>query len=72
MIKWAKNKKFVIVVQDESIFSVAGKNGKKLWSRVGDPIIMTKSSKKSKIIVYGSITGNKTRLIRCYPKFDVV
>ena len=37
-ISGAKRRGFTIVVQDESIFLRTGTNGRKLWSRVGDPV----------------------------------
>ena len=41
-ISGAKRCGFTIVVQDESIFLRTGTNGRKLWSRVGDPVTVSK------------------------------
>ena len=39
-IRHARRRGFAVVVQDESVFVRIGTNGKKMWSRVGDPVTL--------------------------------
>ena len=54
-ISWAKRRGFAVVVQDESIFIKIGTNGRKLWSRVGEPAAVIKHGRRDKIVVYGAL-----------------
>ena len=69
-ISGAKRCGFTIVVQDESIFLRTGTNGRKLWSRVGDPVTVSRHGRRGKTIVYGTLAEDGTRLMRQYGKFD--
>ena len=69
-ISGAKRRGFTIVVQDESIFLRTGTNGRKLWSRVGDPVTVSRHGRRDKTIVYGTLAEDGTRLMRQYEKFD--
>ena len=70
VISGAKRRKFRIVVQDESIFIRLGTNGRRLWSRVGDPITVVRGGKRDRVVVYGALADDGTRLMRKYEKFD--
>ena len=70
MISGAKRRGFTIVVQDESIFLRTGTNGRKLWSRVGDPVAVTRYGRRDRTVVYGALAEDGTRLMRQYEKFD--
>ena len=63
-ISSAKQRGFTIVVQDESIFIRIGTNGRKLWSRVGDPVAVSRTGRRDKTIVYGALAEEETRLMR--------
>ena len=54
-ISGVKRRGFTIVVQDESIFLRTGTNGRKLWSRVGDPVTVSRHGRRDKTIVYGTL-----------------
>ncbi len=69
-ISGAKQRGSTIVAQDESIFIRIGTNGRKPWSRVGDPVAVGRSGRRDKTIVYGALAGDGTRLMRQYEKFD--
>ncbi len=69
-ISSAKQRGFTIVVQDESIFIRIGTNGRKLWSRVGDPVAVSRTDRRDKTIVYGALAEDETRLMRQYDRFD--
>ena len=69
-ISGAKRRGFTIVVQDESIFLRTGTNGRKLWSRVGDPVTVSRHGRRDKTIVYGTLAEGGTRLMRQYGRFD--
>ena len=69
-ISGAKRRGFTIVVQDESIFLRTGTNGRKLWSRVGDPVTVSRHSRRDRTIVFGALAEDGTRLMRQYGKFD--
>ena len=69
-ISRARRRGFAVVVQDESIFVRTGNNGKKLWSRVGDPVTVTRSGRRDRTVVYGALADDGTRLMRQYPRFD--
>ena len=47
-ISWAKRRGFAVVVQDESIFLRTGTNGRKLWSRVGEPVAVIRHGRRDK------------------------
>ena len=69
-ISGAKRRGFTIVVQDESIFLRAGTNERRLWSRVGDPVAVSKHGRGDKAIVYGTLAEDGTRLMWQYGRFD--
>ena len=69
-ISGAKRRGFTIVVQDESIFIRTGADGKKLWSRVGDPVTVCRRGRRDRTVVFGALAENGTRLMRQYEKFD--
>ena len=69
-ISGAKRRRFTIVVQDESIFLRTGTNGRKLWSRVGDPVTVSRHGRRDRTIVFGALAEDGTRLMRQYGKFD--
>ena len=69
-ISGAKRRGFTIVVQDGSIFLRTGTNGRKLWPRVGDPVTVSRHSRRDKTIVYGTLAEDGTRLMRQYGRFD--
>ena len=58
------------MVQDESIFLRTGTNGRKLWSRVGDPVTASRHCRRDKTIVYDTLAEDGTRLMRQYGRFD--
>ena len=69
-IPGAKRRGFTIAVQDESIFLRTGTNGRKLWSRVGDPVTVSRHGRKDRTVVYGALAEDGTRLMRQYERFD--
>ena len=69
-ISRAKRRGFTIVAQDESIFLRTGTDGRKLWSRVGDPVTVSRHGRRDKTIVYGTLAEDGTRLMRQYGRFD--
>ena len=69
-ISGAKRRGFTIVAQDESIFLRTGTNGRELWSRVGDPVTVSRHGRRDKTIVYGTPAEDGTRLMRQYGRFD--
>ena len=69
-ISGAKRRGFTIVVQDESIFLRTGTNGRKLWSRVGDPVTVSRSGRRDRTVVFGALADDGTRLMRQYERFD--
>ena len=69
-ISGAKRRGFTIVVQDESIFLRTGTNGRKLWSRVGDPVTVNRYGRRNKTVVYGTLAEDGIRLMRQYERFD--
>ena len=69
-ISGAKRRRFTIVVQDESIFLRTGTNGRKLWSRVGDPVTVSRHGRRDRTVVYGALAEDGTRLMRQYERFD--
>ena len=69
-IKLAKRRGFRITVQDESIFASAGRDGKKFWSPVGDRIEVERSGRRERVVVYGTIADDGTRLMRTYDRFN--
>ena len=62
-ISGAKRRGFAVVVQHESIFIKIGTNGRKLWSRVGDPATVSRHGRRDKTIVYGTLAEDGTRLM---------
>ena len=58
------------MVQDESIFLRTGTNRRKLWSRVGDPVTVSRHDRRDKTIVYDTLAEDGTRLMRQYGRFD--
>ena len=62
-ISGAKRRGFTIVVQYESIFLRTGTNGRKLWSRVVDPVTVSRHGRRDKTIVYGTLAEDGTRLM---------
>ena len=69
-ISGAKRREFAVVVQDEPIFLRTGTNGRKLWSRVGDLVTVSRHGRRDKTIVYGTLAEDGTRLMRQYGRFD--
>ena len=69
-ISGAKRRRFTIVVQDESIFLRTGTNGRRLWSRVGDPVTASRHCRRDRTIVFGALAEDGTRLMRQYGRFD--
>ena len=69
-ISGAKRRGFTIAVQDESIFVRTGTNGRKLWSRVGDPVTASRRGRRDRTVVFGALAEDGTRLMRQYEKFD--
>ena len=69
-ISWAKRRGFAVVVQDESIFLRTGTNGRKLWSRVGEPVAVIRHGRRDRTVVYGALAEDGTRLMRQYERFD--
>ena len=58
-ISWAKRRGFAVVVQDESIFIKIGTNGRKLWSRVGDPVTVSRHGRRDRTIVFGALAEDE-------------
>ena len=69
-IPGAKRRRFTIVVQNESIFLRTGTNGRKLWSRVGDPVTASRHGGRDRTTVFGALAEDGIRLMRQYGKFD--
>ena len=69
-ISGAKRRGLTIVVQDESIFLRTGTNGRKLWSRVGDSVTVSRHGRRDRTVVFGALAEDGTRLMRQYEKFD--
>ena len=69
-ISWAKRRGFAVVVQDESIFIRIGTNGRKLWSRVGEPVAVIRHGRRDRTVVYGALAEDGIRLMRQYGRFD--
>ena len=69
-IAGAKGLGFTIVAQDESIFLRTETNGRKLWSRVGDPVTASRHGRRDRTIVLGALAEGGTRLMRQYGRFD--
>ena len=69
-ISGAKRRGFTIVVQVESIFLRTGTNGRKLWSRVGEPVAVIRHGRRDRTVVYGALAEDGTRLMRQYGRFD--
>ena len=69
-ISGAKRRGFAVVVQDESIFIRIGTIGRKLWSRVGEPVAVIRHSRRDRTVVYGALAEDGTRLMRQYERFD--
>ena len=70
IISGAKRRRLTIVMQDESIFLRTGTNGRKLWSRVGDPVTVSRHGRRDRTVVFGALAEDGTRLMRQYEKFD--
>ena len=49
------------MVQDESIFLRTGTNGRKLWSRVGDPVTVSRHGRRDRTIVFGALAEDGTQ-----------
>ena len=47
-----------------------GTNGRKLWSRVGDPVTVSKHGRRDRTVVFGALAEDGTRLMRQYERFD--
>ena len=69
-ISRAKRRGFAVVVQDESIFLRTGTNGRKLWSRVGEPVAVIRHGRRDRTVVYSALAEDGTRLMRQYERFD--
>ena len=64
-----KRRGFTVVAQDESIFLRTGTNGRRLWSRVGDPVAVSRHGRRDRTIVFGALAEDGTRLMRQYGRF---
>ena len=51
-------------------FSERGRMGRKLWSRVGDPVTVSRHGRRDKTIVYGALAEDGIKLMRQYERFD--
>ncbi len=69
-IALAKRRGFRITVQDESIFVSTGRDGRKFWSPVGDRIEVQRSGRRERVVVYGTVADDGTRLMRTYDRFN--
>ena len=69
-ISWAKRRGLAVVVQDESIFIRIGTNGRKLWSRVGEPVTIIRHGRRDRTAVYSALAEDEIRLMRQYERFD--
>ena len=58
------------MVQDEPIFLRTGTNGRKLWSRVGDPVAVSRHGRRDRTIVYGTLAEDGTQPMRQHGGFD--
>ncbi len=58
------------MVQDESIFLRTGTDERNLWSCVGDPVTVCRRGRRDRIVVFGALAENGTRLMQQYEKFD--
>ena len=58
------------MVQDESIFIRIGTNGRKLWSRVEEPVAVIRHGRRDRTVVYGALAEDGIRLMRQYERFD--
>ena len=52
------------MVQDESIFIGIGTNGRKLWSRVGEPVAVIRYGRRDRTVAYGALAEDGIRLMR--------
>ncbi len=71
-IRLAKRRGFRITVQDESIFVSTGRDGRKFWSPVGDRIEVQRSGRRERVVVYGTVADDGTRLMHTYDKFNSI
>ncbi len=69
-IRLAKRRGFRITVQDESAFVSTGRDGRKFWSPVGDRIKVQRSGRRERVVVYGTVADDGTRLMRTYDRFN--
>ena len=69
-ISGAKRRGFAVVVQDESIFIRIGTNGRKMWSRVGEPVAVIRHGRRNRTVVYGALSEDGIKLMRQYERFD--
>ncbi len=69
-ISGAKRRGFTIVVQNKSILLRTGTNGRKLWSRVGDPVTVSKHGRKDRTVVFGALAEDGIRLMRQYGRLN--
>ena len=65
-----KRRELTIAVQDGSMFLRIGTNGRKPWSRVGDPVTVCRHGRRDRTVVFGAPTGGGTCLMRRYERFD--
>ena len=61
-----------MAVQDESISVNIGRDGSKLWARVGDRVAVGRSGSRPRVAVYVSAANYDTRLMRAYDTFNAV
>ncbi len=52
------------VVQDGPVFVRMGTNGRRLWSRVGEGVAVSRSGRRDRVVVYGSLAADGTRPVR--------
>ena len=58
------------MVQNKSILLRTGTNGRKLWSRVGDPVTVSKHGRKDRTVVFGALAEDGIRLMRQYGRLN--
>ncbi|MDI1495630.1 MAG: Transposase [Cenarchaeum symbiont of Oopsacas minuta] len=68
-IRRAIHKGYVILVQDEAIFTENGIHYAKYWTNVGERLIVPYNGKHQKFIVFGVVGPDGRSLFRSYEKF---
>ena len=70
VVSGAKRRGFRIAVEDESIFVNVGRDGSKLWAPVGSRVAVERSGSRIRVVVYGAVADDGTRLMRTYDTFN--